>query len=451
MNALAVIFRLLSLFSVAGLAAFIWISSETEKAQKNNLLDEQVKNGYTILQSAKESQWENVSKKRSAFNEVFEDNQPVGLNDENPLADALADLRVAEDSILRSPEYRDTIDELTKEFGANSFLWDSEAKKWKKNPAVKVESIANFKNPFADEKLFPKEDVKKEDGTVIPGVSRDNRLRTLLGMFYKDRDEKFSEISKLRSKIVERDEALRESQNLFDKMKEQKEDWERKSGEFEVELGQVNADLTAEKAGRKSEKEASDLQIATLNNNISGLEQQKIELESAHEKFIEEMKTEHGEKVKSLGQEITAADAAGYKRGIDEMLAKQQGVEADVGDGEADANPFLVAQDGPPMLPDGAIEKVTEMSEMNEFGVNSTIARIDSRSGMLMLPIGSDRGMSAGEIFTLWKGRKEAARIKVQSTDKGFSLAYILPRFGEPNRLRPGDLIKVVPEQKKTL
>ena len=280
MNALAVIFRLLSLFSVAGLAAFIWISSETKKAQKNELLDEQVKNGYTILQSAKESQWENISKKRSAFNEVFEDNQPVGLNDENPLAEALADLRAAEDSILRSPEYRDTVVDLTKEFGANSFLWDTEAKRWKMNPAVKVESLANFKDPFADEKLFPKEDVKKEDGSVIPGVSRDNRLRTLLGMFYKDRDEKFSEIAKLRSKIVERDEALRESQNLFDKMKEQKEEWERKSGEFEVELGQVNADLTAEKAERKSEKEASDLQIGTLNNNIAGLEQQKIELES---------------------------------------------------------------------------------------------------------------------------------------------------------------------------
>jgi hypothetical protein len=70
---------------------------------------------------------------------------------------------------------------------------------------------------------------------------------------------------------------------------------------------------------------------------------------------------------------------------------------------------------------------------------------------MLMLPIGSDRGLSAGEIFTLWKGQKEAARIKVQSTDKGFALAYILPRFGEPNRLRPGDLIQIVPEKKKTL
>lgn len=103
------------------------------------------------------------------------------------------------------------------------------------------------------------------------------------------------------------------------------------------------------------------------------------------------------------------------------------------------------------MVPDGAVEEITGISQMNEFGVTSTIARIDSRSGMLMLPIGSDRGMTAGEIFTLWKGTREAARIKVQSTDKGFALAYILPRFGEPNRLRPGDLIQIVPEKKKTL
>jgi hypothetical protein len=88
---------------------------------------------------------------------------------------------------------------------------------------------------------------------------------------------------------------------------------------------------------------------------------------------------------------------------------------------------------------------------MSEYGIPSSIARIDSRSGMLMLPIGSDRGMSQGGVFTLWKGKKEAARIKVQSTQKGYSIAYILPRFGEPNRLRPGDLIQIVPEKNKTL
>ena len=150
-------------------------------------------------------------------------------------------------------------------------------------------------------KKFPYEDVKKEDGSVIPGVSRENRLRTLMGMFYKDRHEKFSEIGKLRAMIVERDEALRESQNLFDKMKEQKEDWERKSGEFEVKLGQTEADLTAEKAERKAEKEASDQQIAVLNNNIAGLEQQKLDNEKKHIAEIDALKAEHGEKNKSFG------------------------------------------------------------------------------------------------------------------------------------------------------
>ncbi|MEJ6524067.1 MAG: hypothetical protein QNL65_07820 [Opitutales bacterium] len=451
MNALAVLFRLLSLLSVAGLAAYLWILSETKKIQKNVFLDEQVKNGYVILQSQKEAQWKDISSKGSAFNEVFDDNQPVGLNDENPLSEALSNLRTAEDGILRNPDYRDALDAHAKEFGANTFIWDTEIKKWKINPSVKAESLASLKDPFSDEKLFPKEDVKKEDGTVIPGVSRENRLRTLMGMFYKDRHVKFSEIGKMRAKIVERDEALRESQNLFDKMKEQKEEWERKSGEFEVKLGQVEADLTAEKAGRKSEKEASDQQIGVLNNNIVGLEQQKQDNEKKHIVEIDAMKEEQGEKIKALGKEITLADQAGYKRGIDEMMANQTGGDSVDEGSELAINPFDVKKEGPPMVPNGVVEEITEITQMNEFGVTSTIARIDSRSGMLMLPIGSDRGIMAGEIFTLWKGQKEAARIKVQSTDKGFALAYILPRFGEPNRLRPGDLIQIVPEKKKTL
>ena len=451
MNALATIFRLLSLLSVAGLAAFLWVLSETKKKQKEELLDEQVRNGYIILQSEKEAQWKDISAKRSAFNEVFDDNQPVGLNDENPLAEALSTLRTSEDAILRNPDYRDALEAHTKEFGASTFIWDSEIKKWKLNPSVKAESIASLKDPFLDEKLFPKEDVKKEDGSVIPGVSRDNRLRTLLGMFYKDRHEKFSEIGKLRAMIVERDEALRESQNLFDNMKEQKEDWERKSGEFEVKLGQVEADLTVEKAERKSEKEASDQQILVLNNNIAGLEQQKLDNEKKHISEIDSMKEEHGEKIKALGKEITLADQAGYKRGIDEMMAKQTGGDKVSEETALATNPFDTKEEGPPMVPDGVVEEITGISQMNEFGVTSTIARIGRRSGMLMLPIGSDRGMTAGEIFTLWKGTREAARIKVQSTDKGFALAYILPRFGEPNRLRPGDLIQIVPEKKKTL
>ena len=58
-----------------------------------------------------------------------------------------------------------------------------------------------FKDPF-DLKEFPYKDKKLEDGTIIKGVPRHQRLRTVVGMFYKDRHDKQSEISKLRSMIV---------------------------------------------------------------------------------------------------------------------------------------------------------------------------------------------------------------------------------------------------------
>ena len=279
--------------------------------------------------------------------------------------------------------------------------------------------------------------MKKEDGSVIPGVSRENRLRTLMGMFYKDRHEKFSEIGKLRAMIVERDEALRESQNLFDKMKEQKEDWERKSGEFEVKLGQTEADLTAEKAERKAEKEASDQQIAVLNNNIAGLEQQKLDNEKKHIAEIDALKAEHGEKIKALGREITLADAAGYKRGIDEMMAKQTGGENVDEDSELAKNPFAAEKDGPPSVPDGTVEEITEISQMNEFGVTSTIARIDSRAGMLMLPIGSDRGLTAGEIFTLWKGKKKQRESRFKVQIRVLHLPIFYPALESPTDFDP--------------
>jgi hypothetical protein len=171
-----------------------------------------------------------------------------------------------------------------------------------------------------------------------------------------------------------------------------------------------------------------------------------------HTAEIDTLKEEHGGKLSQLQREIKLADAAGYQRGIDEMLAKQQGgVEALANQDIKETNPFGTQQEGPPQKPDVATEESTELKMMNEYGIPSSIARIDSRSGMLMLPIGTERGLNQGEIFTLWKGKSEAARIKVQSTRKGYSLAYILPQFGQPNRLRPGDMVQIVPEKQSTL
>jgi len=178
---------------------------QKEIDQKNGFLDEQVANGYSILQSAKEAQWKDINDKKSVFRDIFEDNQPVELNDENPLEFALNELKTSEAVLWRGRDYRDKLDQLAREFGHD------------------IDGIASLKDPFSDEKKFPKEDYQLEDGTVIPAVTRENRLRTVMGMLYKDRHDKISEIFMLRSMIVERDLALRESQNLFIDMKNQRD------------------------------------------------------------------------------------------------------------------------------------------------------------------------------------------------------------------------------------
>jgi hypothetical protein len=467
MNAIITVFatilRVTTLLMFCGIAIWLALSHKTKTEQSNAFLDEQVSNGYAILQSSKEAQWADVATKKNAFKEVFLDNQPVGLNDENPLENALDALKASENAIMRGKDYREKLDVLAMEFGPpklngentpiSLYLWDSEGKKWEPNGKAKPEGIAELKNPFSDLNQFPKNDVHKEDGTVIPGVSRENRLRTVMGMLYKNRNDLYGEIASLRSNVLERDQALRESQNLFNDMKNQKEEWESKSNDFELKLQNTEADLAEEKKLRQDENEASEQQIMVLNNNIAGLEQQKIESEKMHTAEIDSLKDEHGAKLSQLQREIKLADAAGYQRGIDEMLAKQQGgVEALADQDSKTKDPFGAKQEGPPQKPDAvAAEDSTELTMMNEYGIPSSIARIDSRSGMLMLPIGSERGLNQGEIFTLWKGKSEAARIKVQRTQKGYSLAYILPQFGEPNRLRPGDLVQIVPEKQNTL
>ena len=129
----------------------------TENAQTNAFLDEQVSNGYAILQSSKEAQWADVASKKTVFKEVFLDNQPVGLNDENPLENALNDLKTAENLIMRGKDYREKLDVLAMEFGppklventpVDLFLWNAEAKYGNRIPMRNRKGSPNSKTRF---------------------------------------------------------------------------------------------------------------------------------------------------------------------------------------------------------------------------------------------------------------------------------------------------------------
>ena len=451
MRAVATIFRLLATFALLGLAGVLWLKWDTFTAQTHSFLDEVVADAYTILQSERDAQWKDITEKKNSFYEIFDANDPVGQNDENPLSLASETLSSAEKGILKNPEYRESLDSLNMEYGVDALLWNSESKIWQSNPATKLTPPASFQDPFSDESKFPKQDVKKEDGTVIRGVPRPNRLRTVIGMFYKDRDDKFKEITKLRDMIVARDIELREFQNLFAKEKELKEKLEDEVGELTVKVAGLEEDLSREKEERKAEKEAAEQKEEQLNRIVADLEEQKIKTAQEHQDFIDTLRNEQKEQMAALQDEVRKADAEGYKRGIDEMIAKQQGGEIANDEEVVAANPFLPQEEGPPVLTQAEIMIAAQSKTIGEAGVPSTIARIDEKSGMMLIPLGSERGVEAGSVFTLWKDKREAARIRVQSSRKGFSLAYILPRFGTPEKLRPGDNVHVVPEVEETL
>jgi hypothetical protein len=489
MNAFAVVLRLFSLFGLVGLAVFLWLEHESYIAQDEAFLKEQVKNGYMVLESNKETEWKNIKDKKQAFIDVFDANEPVSsVNDPNPLTVAVNDLKAAEDKILKQKEYTAKLDAVTREFGQGSFFWNSEdgtwdivdpkgtgkpskllrdlmKTEWNEGTLAKAEPelIGNLNNNFEDIDLFHrkresksgeryKEDQTDENGNFIPGVSHHNRLRTLLGKFYKARKDTLSELYSSRLMTVERDRALRESQRLYDNMKEEKEKWEASSRDFELKFQSSQADLANEKEERQQEKEAFETEVKGLKDLTAQLEKEKQDLDQQRLAEIDELKAQHGAKLNELTREIQLAEKRGYQTGIDYMMKQQTGANV-AGDANKTDNVFAgigadLDSPPPPPAPSGA---VTTLEDVSKYGLATSVARIDRGAGMLILPVGSEKGIARGGIWTIYKDQQAMARIKIQNAGKDYSLAYILPRFGNPSRLRPGDVIQVVPQTDKTL
>jgi predicted nucleic acid-binding Zn-ribbon protein len=82
-------------------------------------------------------------------------------------------------------------------------------------------------------------------------------------------------------------------------------------------------ELKKEKELIKKYKEAAETEITVLKNNIEQLEKQKQEIQKRHEAEIGGFMDNYNAKLQSIRREVLKADAAGYKRGIDEMLRKR--------------------------------------------------------------------------------------------------------------------------------
>ena len=133
MKALATIFRLLATIGLAGLAGLLWFKWETFSLQTHAFLDEVTDVAYTVLQAEQDKTWSQIDQKKSEFYEIFDSNDPVGQNDENPLAISVESIKSTEKLILKKPEYRESLEDAYLEFGSGSLVWSGDTQTWQKN------------------------------------------------------------------------------------------------------------------------------------------------------------------------------------------------------------------------------------------------------------------------------------------------------------------------------
>ena len=116
-----------------------------------------------------------------------------------------------------------------------------------------------------------------------------------------------------------RTQPVEEIKQTLEKIKEQNLKDKKK---LNYEITSLKNDLKKEKELTKKYKEAAEIQITVLKNNIEHVEKQKQEIQKIHEAEIEEFMGNYNAKLQSIRREVIRADAAGYKRGIDEMMAR---------------------------------------------------------------------------------------------------------------------------------
>ena len=243
-----------------------------------------------------------------------------------------------------------------------------------------------------------------------------------------------------------RDKELREYQNLFAKEEKSKEILADQVANLTIKLDGFKADLDVEQEARKSSLVAAEQRIGDLTTTLASLEADKVKLKKDFDAEVDTLWTDHKWVIKDKNEEIRLADAAGYKRGVDRFIAKRLGGGNASMEYAASVNP----------VPHETTEladlepEVSSTEEITEAGTPSEIARIDNQSGMLLFPVGKESGLVVGNVFAVWKDKREAARIRVQSSLGGYMLAHILPNYGDPEYLRRGESVFIIPIKEET-
>ncbi len=85
-----------------------------------------------------------------------------------------------------------------------------------------------------------------------------------------------------------------------------------------------------------------------------------------------------------------------------------------------------------------------DSQEEDSVGITTKVTRINVRAGIIILPVGSAKGIAEGDEFTLVRNGQQAARIKITDAKPEYIVANFVPTFHSGRGLQVGDKIRVV-------
>jgi len=491
MRILSVILRVLTVLCIGGGFAMWHMGRANLKAKLGgkanedpittiySIFDEQTDASYEVMQADAESEpkWTAINDGSTLYETTFSDAHPFSvLTDQDLRNTALKKLELSHPDPEKDQDENgvpDIKEDLPNKIRATQpqeiydakeqiTLADAESQL---DGAVKTLQDQNYRTGVLDpvRKEFLGSEAKPIISRKKPNFSStetyENKLKTAFGKLYWERDRLYNEISKTRKLAVARDEHLQEVQQRYIARGIEKENLEAQSQHLELNLQDTKREFELAKTDWGEQKDALDQKIKTTEDNLRAAEIAKKELDDEWKTKMQDTRNDYENQLQEKERDAIAREQKGYERGREEVLQETgrklaATEEAPTNYFEESAAPEQPAPVLPPVAPspavpglEGAPTSTNIASGLQEQSIPSivtNVTRISARDGIIILPVGSSNGLTSGSTFTLLKGGKQTAKIKVTRAEGSYCIANILPKFGDPRRLRAGDQIQVV-------
>lgn len=153
-----------------------------------------------------------------------------------------------------------------------------------------------------------------------------------------------------------------------------------------------------------------------------------------------------------LQKELVAANRDAEINQLNEQIAELQSSNETLNAEIESQRAFVEAVKGKSGLNSGlAVGSASPSGSQSDTGaaptvnkLETTVNSVSTKNGMIVLDSRAELGLSAGQTFILFSGKKSVAKIRVHSTTDTHAIANILPSDAGKGNVKPGNAVNLV-------